>query len=106
MKRPQIRGDEIIADVIDKYPELIDVLFNHGIQCFGCGAATSETLEQGYRGHYGEDSDVESFLEELNNNLEVEACAICKEVSSYDVPLFKMLREGKEEWICGGCMKK
>ncbi len=104
MKRPEVRGDMIIADVIDKHPELIDVMFNHGIQCFGCGAATSETLEQGYKGHYGEDADFASFLSEINGALEVEVCSICSSISSYDEPLFRMMRAGKEEWSCKKCM--
>jgi len=96
----------IVAEVIEQHPEVVDILFNHGIQCFGCGASTSETLADGYRGHYGPDADVETFLTEMNSAVEVEACGLCKEVSSYDVPLFRMMREGKEEWVCAGCMKK
>lgn len=105
MKRPTISGDMIIADVIEKNPELIDVLFNHNIQCFGCGASTSETLADGYRGHYGPDADVETFLAELNAALTVESCAVCAQVSSYDTMLIRMLQEGTEKWICGGCLR-
>ena len=105
MKRPTIGGDMIIAEVIEKHPELIDILFNHNIQCFGCGASTSETLADGYRGHYGPDADVDTFLAELNAALEVEVCKKCGEVSSYDAPLFRMLFEGNESWICTKCMR-
>lgn len=104
MKRPEITGDMIVADVIERHPELVDVLFNHGIQCFGCGAATTETLADGYRGHYGPDSDVEGFLAELNNALMVEECAVCHAVSSWDGPLFRMMVQGEEKWICKTCL--
>lgn len=104
MKRPTIDGDMIVAEVIERHPELVDVLFNHGIQCFGCGAATSETLADGYRGHYGPDSDVEGFLKELNDALQVEACAVCNEVSSWDTPLLRMMDQGDEKWICKKCL--
>ncbi len=103
MKRPTITGDMIIADVIDNHPEVVDVLFNHGIQCFGCGAATQETLADGYRGHYGEEADVETFLGEINACIQVEVC-VGKEVSSYDEPLQKVLFEGKEHFVCGRYM--
>lgn len=106
MKRPEITGDMIVAEVIERHPELVDVLFNHGIQCFGCGAATSETLADGYRGHYGPDSDVEAFLQELNGALQVEICSVCQEVSSWDGPLFRMMEGGDEKWICKKCLLK
>lgn len=94
----------IVAEVIERHPELVDVLFNHGIQCFGCGAATTETLADGYRGHYGPDADVETFLQELNAALQVEACGVCQKVSSWDGPLFRMMIKGDEQWICKECL--
>jgi len=98
MKRPEITGDMIIADVIEKHPEVVDVLFNHGIQCFGCGAATTEKLADGYRGHYGEDADVEQFLKEINAAIIVETC-LCGTYSSYDQMLYKVMVGGEEKWI-------
>lgn len=104
MKRPFITQDMIVAEVIEKHPEVVDVLFNHGIQCFGCGAATTETLGDGYRGHYGPDADVVSFMEEVNGAVLVEVCYACQSVSSYDEPLYKLLFEGQEKWVCKKCM--
>ena len=106
MKRPTITGDMIVAEAIENHPELVDILFNHGIQCFGCGASTSETLEDGYRGHYGPDADVATFLAELNAALIVETCYKCVKVSSYDEPLLKVMTEGSEKYICKKCWSK
>ena len=99
MKRPEIKGTMIVAEVLEKFPEVVDVLFNHGIQCFGCGASTTETLEDGYRGHYGKDADVKEFLKELNEAIVVEVC-MGNRVSSYDEPLFKILFRGDDHWVC------
>lgn len=104
MNRPTITEDMIVAEVIEQHPEVVDVLFNHGIQCFGCGASTSETIGDGYRGHYGPDADVKSFMEELNAAVIVETCYKCNEVSSYDEPLFRALVGGQEKWVCKKCM--
>lgn len=104
MKRPTLTEDMIVAEVIEQHPEVVDVLFNHSIQCFGCGAATSETLGDGYRGHYGPDADVATFMEELNAAVIVETCYKCDQVSSYDETLFRALVGGQEKWVCKGCM--
>ena len=104
MKRPTITEDMIIADVIDKHPELIDVLFNHGIHCFGCGASTNEMLGDGYKGHYGPDADVKTFIEELNAAIILDTCYKCTQVSSYDEALFRALIEGSERRVCKQCM--
>lgn len=105
MKRPEITGDMIVADVLEKFPEVVDVLFNHGIQCFGCGASTSETIADGFRGHYGEDADVTAFMKELNDAIVIETC-VGNRVSSYDEPLFRMTFEGEEKWVCGEYFEK
>lgn len=38
-------------ELIDKYPESVEVLFANGMHCFGCAMSAYETLEQGALGH-------------------------------------------------------
>lgn len=35
------------AELIEKYPESIEVLFEKGMHCIGCAMSAQETLEQG-----------------------------------------------------------
>lgn len=60
-------GTEKITDVVEKYPETIDVFLKHGMHCFGCMAARFENLEQGALAH---GIDVPSLLEDLNKTIE------------------------------------
>ncbi len=55
-----------IADVVAKYPSIVDTLQSYGIHCVGCGASTFETIDQGFKGHGMSDTEVEAIVEELN----------------------------------------
>lgn len=58
-----ITGDMIIQDVVRQWPETIEVFFDYGIHCVGCGLAMHETIAQGVKGH---GIDPEDFLADLN----------------------------------------
>ena len=61
-----ITKDWIIADVMAKYPELVEVMEANGIHCAGCGASGFETLEEGVAGH---GVDVDAFVTLLNDSI-------------------------------------
>ena len=62
-KQAEIRGDMTIAEVAGHYPETMPVFMKHGMTCFGCPMALSETVEQGAEAH---GIDAEKMLAELN----------------------------------------
>ena len=39
------------AELMEKYPEAVEVLFENGMHCIGCAMAAQETFEQGCLGH-------------------------------------------------------
>ena len=39
------------AELMEKYPEAVEVLFENGMHCIGCAMSAQETLEQGCLGH-------------------------------------------------------
>ena len=51
-----------IIDVINEYPEAIDVLQAHGVHCVGCMMAHSESLEEGLSAH---GVDVDAIIKEI-----------------------------------------
>ena len=57
----------MVGDVIEKYPEAAEVLFESGMHCFGCAMASFETLEQGCLAH-GLDPD--EIVNKINKKLE------------------------------------
>ena len=58
----KITKDMTLKEIIEKYPKCAQVFMNHGLFCFSCPAASSETLEQGATSH---GIDVEKLLKEL-----------------------------------------
>lgn len=52
-----------IADVVQKYPQTIEVFLRHGLMCFGCAIARFENIEQGAMAH---GIDVPALVKDLN----------------------------------------
>ncbi|MCX8128579.1 MAG: DUF1858 domain-containing protein [Clostridia bacterium] len=52
-----------ITDVVEKYPESVEVFIKHGMHCLGCMAARFENIEQGAAAH---GIDVELLIKDLN----------------------------------------
>lgn len=54
-----------IGEIVEKYPEKVDVLLNAGMHCLGCPASQAETLEEACMVH---GIDVEELLKEINKD--------------------------------------
>jgi len=52
-----------IAEVVQKYPQTIEVFLRHGLMCFGCAIARFENIEQGAMAH---GIDVPALVTDLN----------------------------------------
>ncbi len=52
-----------IGDVVQTYPQTIEVFLRHGLMCFGCAIARFENIEQGAMAH---GIDVEALMRDLN----------------------------------------
>lgn len=59
----KINKDMSITDIVNNYPDTVQVFSNYGMHCFGWMAARFETLEQGASAH---GIDVNKLLEDLN----------------------------------------
>jgi len=58
-----ITKDMSITDIVNKYPDTVEVLLKAGMHCFGCMAARFENIEQGALAH---GLDVDKLIEDLN----------------------------------------
>lgn len=65
-----ITKDMPIGEIVQKYPDTIEVFLRHGLMCFGCAIARFENLEQGALAH---GIDVESLVQDLNATVPQEA---------------------------------
>ena len=53
-------------EILEKYPESADILFESGLHCIGCGAAMYETLEQGCLAHGMDKKQIEELIKKIN----------------------------------------
>ena len=58
-----ITKDMSILEVVQKYPDTVDVFVNAGKGCLGCAAAHFENIEQGAMAH---GIDVDQLVKDLN----------------------------------------
>ena len=58
-----ITKDMSILEVVQKYPDTVDVFVNAGMGCLGCAAAPFENIEQGAMAH---GIDVDQLVKDLN----------------------------------------
>ena len=52
-----------IKEVVEKYPQTVEVFMKHGMHCIGCAAAHFENIEQGAGAH---GIDIKKLIEDLN----------------------------------------
>ena len=52
-----------IGDVVQKYPQTVEVFLRHGLMCFGCAIARFENVEQGAAAH---GIDIDTLIQDLN----------------------------------------
>ena len=58
-----ISKEMAIAEVVQKYPQTVEVFLRHGLMCFGCAIARFENIEQGAMAH---GIDVPTLVTDLN----------------------------------------
>jgi len=63
MVKEKITKDMILAEVVNKYPQTVDVFLKNGLPCAMCHIAFHETVEQGATSH---GINVKKLVEELN----------------------------------------
>ncbi len=58
-----ITKDMPIGEVVQTYPQTIEVFLKHGLMCFGCAIARFENVEQGAMAH---GINVDTLVNDLN----------------------------------------
>jgi hybrid cluster-associated redox disulfide protein len=77
MKSEVITKNTLISEIVQKWPDLAQVLVeDYGFHCIGCFASEMETIEQGAAVHGMGEDEIEVMIETLNElrqeNLNVE----------------------------------
>ena len=64
----KVTKDMSITEIVQNYPESLEVFASYGMGCIGCAAARFENLEAGARVHgFDPDKMVEDINKVINN---------------------------------------
>ncbi len=69
MKNDKINKATSIGQLIEENPEMNEVLYEYGLYCGNCFAASFDTLEEGAKSHGLEDEEIEELIQELNKKM-------------------------------------
>jgi hybrid cluster-associated redox disulfide protein len=62
-KMANITKEMSIGEVVQTYPQTIEVFLKHGLMCFGCAIAQFENVEQGALAH---GINIDALITDLN----------------------------------------
>lgn len=71
MSKKWITKDTLIKEIVEEYPETIEVLTNYGMHCLSCAAQTNESLELACMMHDLDPAQVVDILNESVNQNEI-----------------------------------
>ncbi|MGI6587510.1 MAG: DUF1858 domain-containing protein [Peptococcia bacterium] len=63
----KITREMSITEIVQQYPQTVEVFMQHGMGCLGCAAARFENLAQGAAAH---NIDLDSLIKDLNKAVE------------------------------------
>lgn len=66
MSKHKIDKNTNIAELIEQNPEMNEVLYEYGLYCGNCYAASYDTLEAGAMSHGLEEEEIAELIQELN----------------------------------------
>jgi hybrid cluster-associated redox disulfide protein len=65
-KKFEITKNITFAELLEKKPESMNVLFEAGLHCIGCHMSAYETVEQGCQAHGFTKKQIEELIKKLN----------------------------------------
>jgi len=55
-----------LSKILEINPDAIEILFDIGMHCIGCPAASMETLEEGCLAHGMDEKEIKELIKKLN----------------------------------------
>ncbi|WP_157151069.1 DUF1858 domain-containing protein [Brachyspira sp. SAP_772] len=55
-----------IGEIIQIFPDSVEIMMSYGLHCVGCHVANWESLEEGCRGHGMDDAKIDNLVKEIN----------------------------------------
>jgi hydroxylamine reductase len=66
-KKFEITKDMTFAELLEKKPESMNILFEAGLHCIGCHMSAYETIEQGCSAHGMNKKEIDELIKKLNS---------------------------------------
>jgi len=65
-RKEKISKNANLGEVVEKHPEIAEVLIDYGLHCIGCPASGYDTIEDGAKLHGLSDKEIKEMLERIN----------------------------------------
>jgi hybrid cluster-associated redox disulfide protein len=73
IKQYILKKDDLIADVAEKSPRVIELLTEYGLVCANCFLKQYETVEMGAQVHGMSDEEIKTMIDEINTLIKKES---------------------------------
>jgi hydroxylamine reductase len=67
--KKEITKDITFAELLEKKPESMNILFEAGLHCIGCHMSAYETIEQGCLAHGMSKKEIDELIKKINRKL-------------------------------------
>lgn len=67
--RLKISKDTMIGELVMNCPQAVEILYEHGFHCIGCGLSAYETLEQGALAHGYDEETIKQIVKEIQEKV-------------------------------------
>ncbi len=54
------------SEILDKNPDVANILFESGLHCLGCAMSMNETIEEGLLAHGFSEKEIDNLIKKLN----------------------------------------
>ncbi len=65
----KIKKEDKISEVIEKYPDSIEIFLEFDMHCIGCPMASMETIENGCSAHGMSEEKIKKLVKKLNKKI-------------------------------------
>jgi len=66
IKKEKISKNMAIGEIIEKYPETMEIMLGYGLHCIGCHVNAFESIEEGALGHGMDKKTFDRMMKEIN----------------------------------------
>lgn len=66
----KINKNDNLLEILQNFPQTVEVLLDYGLHCVGCPASGFDTVEAGAKAHGMGDTEIDEMVERMNEVVE------------------------------------